>query len=73
MASVIPDDVHLAAVSRVTQIEADRRRSRRRENGSLLSLRLAVLLVRAGLRLAEPLTVERILCPGASPPARAPE
>ena len=57
-------DAHWAAVSRATQLEAhwraEWRRGRREDRRRRLRLRLAVLLVRAGLRVAQPLTVERL-------------
>jgi len=63
-----PDDDHLAAVIRATQLEAGRRRDRRRDQSGRLRLRLARRLVRTGLRLAEPATSESLLATFADPP-----
>ncbi len=51
-------EAHWEAVSRATQLEALRRREARRERRRRRRVRSGLLLVRAGLRLAEPLPVE---------------
>ncbi len=69
----LADDAHLAAVMQATQLDAQRRRQRRqclRDSGRRpLRLRLAAALVRAGLRIGEPLTGECLLAGAGRPGA----
>jgi hypothetical protein len=65
-----PADAHWAALSDATQRDAAWRvecvRRRRRERRARLRVRVGLLLVRAGLRLASPLTPTNV---GAVPPS----
>ena len=62
-----PADAHWAAVSRAAQRDAAWRadcvRRRREERAARLRVRLGLVLVRAGLRLASPLTPTNVSAP----------